>query len=128
MVNELKFYQCKLCGKIIELLTEPHPDTICCAKPMERLVANTTDAAKEKHVPAVTRDGNKIHVEVGTTLHPMTDEHSIEWVILQTNKAVYRAQLTPSNKPVADFTINEGEEPAYVYAYCNLHGLWKTVL
>ncbi|MFA6667026.1 MAG: desulfoferrodoxin family protein [Bacilli bacterium] len=128
MYSQLKFYKCELCGKVIEVLTEHTNPTMCCATEMVRLVANHSDGAKEKHLPVVTINGSKVHVEVGSVLHPMTIEHSIEWIILQTNKGIYRRDLTPSSKPIADFNLVDGEEPISVYAYCNLHGLWETEL
>lgn len=128
MYQQLKFYKCELCGKVIEMLTDPTVATICCAKKMYRLIPNKNDGAVEKHVPVVTLDGNKVHVEIGSVLHPMMNEHSIEWIILQTDKAVYRRNLKPQGKPIADFLLVAEEKPISVYAYCNLHGLWETEL
>ena len=128
MYTQLKFYKCELCGKVIEMLTDPTVATICCAKEMYRLIPNKNDGAVEKHVPVVSLDGNKVHVEVGSVLHPMLDEHSIEWIILQTDKAVYRRNLKPHGKPIADFLLVDNEKPISVYTYCNLHGLWETEL
>ena len=128
MYNQLKFYKCELCGKVVEMLTDPTVPTICCAKEMYRLIPNKNDGAVEKHVPVVTIDGNKVHVEIGPVLHPMTDEHSIEWIILQTDKTVYRKNLKPYQKPIADFLLTENEKPLTVFAYCNLHSLWETEL
>jgi len=117
-----------MCGKVIEILTEPTVPTICCGKEMYRLIANHSDGALEKHVPVVTINENKVHVEVGSVLHPMTIEHSIEWIVLQTTKGIHRVDLTPSSKPIADFVLQDGEEVVRVYEYCNLHGLWETEL
>jgi len=126
MTDQLKFFKCDLCGKVIELLTDHSNETICCGQEMVRLVPNHTDGAKEKHVPVVKIDGVKVHVEVGSVLHPMTPQHLIQWIILQTNKGVYRKDLTPDMKPIADFVLPEGEHAVRVYEYCNLHGLWET--
>jgi len=128
MTNQLQFFRCDVCGKVIEILVEPTYPTICCGKEMVRLVPNHSDGAKEKHVPVVKVEGNKVHVEVGSVLHPMTAEHLIEWIVLQTNKGVYRKDLTPSDKPIADFALLDDEHVVSVYAYCNLHGLWETEL
>lgn len=98
--------------------------TMCCGKEMELLKANTTDAAQEKHVPVVTREGNKITVTVGSVEHPMSEEHYIQWIALVTETGFRIAYLNPGDAPKADFLA---EEPVKaVYAYCNLHGLWKT--
>ncbi|MBF1343397.1 MAG: desulfoferrodoxin, partial [Megasphaera micronuciformis] len=50
---------------------------------MKELVANTTDAAQEKHVPVVTRENGKVHVQIGSVEHPMLEEHHIEWIALE---------------------------------------------
>ena len=89
------------------------------------LKANSTDAAGEKHVPVITVDGNKVHVVVGSVLHPMTEEHSIQFIALETKQGVQRKALLPTDQPVADFVLAEGDEVVAAYEYCNLHGLWK---
>ena len=86
--------------------------------------SGVTDAAVEKHVPAYTVEGSHVHVVVGETKHPMLEEHFIEWITLNTNQGIYRKQLNPGQEPVADFCL-DGEQVEEVYAYCNLHGLWK---
>ena len=91
---------------------------------MPELKAGVTDAAVEKHVPVYTLDGNLVHV-VGEIKHPMLEEHFIEWITLNTNQGIYRKQLNPGQEPVADFCLCDGEQVEEVYAYCNLHGLWK---
>ena len=92
---------------------------------MPELKAGVTDAAVEKHVPVYTLDGNLVHVVVGEIKHPMLEEHFIEWITLKTKQGVYRKQLNPGQEPVADFCLCDGEQVEKVYAYCNLHGLWK---
>ena len=92
---------------------------------MVELKANSTDAAGEKHVPVITVDGNKVHVVVGSVLHPMTEEHSIQFIALETKQGVQRKALLPTDQPVADFVLAEGDEVVAAYEYCNLHGLWK---
>lgn len=121
------FYICRTCGKIIETIKAGAPDTVCCGKPMEQLVPNTSEGAGEKHLPVVKVEGEKVQVNVGEVDHPMQDVHYIEWIVLKTDKGVYRRNLKPGDKPSAVFTLNE-EKPVAVYAYCNLHGLWKTEL
>ena len=92
---------------------------------MHELKAGVTDAAVEKHVPVYTVEGSHVHVVVGETKHPMLEEHLIEWITLNTNQEIYRKQLNPVQEPVADFCLCDGEQVEEVYAYCNLHGLWK---
>ena len=124
----MKFYRCEVCGNIVELLHNGGGELVCCGQPMKELVANTTDAATEKHVPFVKVEGNKVLVQVGETIHPMLPEHYITWIIVQTDTRVLRANLTPGNKPKAEFVLNEGEKAVAVYEYCNLHGLWVNKL
>ena len=78
-----------------------------------------------KHVPVITVEGNKVHVVVGSVLHPMTEEHSIQFIALETKQGVQRKALLPTDQPVADFVLAEGDEVVAAYEYCNLHGLWK---
>ena len=92
---------------------------------MKELIPGTTDAAVEKHVPAYKVDGNLVTVSVGSTEHPMLPAHYIEWVSLQTKQGNQRKALKPGDKPVVTFALCDGDEVEAVYAYCNLHSLWK---
>lgn len=121
------FYICETCGKIIETVKPGAPDTICCGSPMNELVPNTSEGAGEKHLPVVKVEDGNIFVNVGEVDHPMQDVHYIDWIVLETDKGLYRRNLKPGDKPSAVFTLND-EKPVAVYAYCNLHGLWKTEL
>lgn len=121
------FCICRTCGKIIETVKSGVPDTVCCGKTMEQLVPNTSEGAGEKHLPVVKVDGCNVRVNVGEVDHPMQDVHYIKWIVLETDKGVYRRNLNPGDRPSVVFTINH-EKPVAVYAYCNLHGLWKTEL
>lgn len=120
-----KFYRCRVCGKIIALVKETGVPTICCGTAMQEIIAGTTDAAAEKHIPIYKQENGKVFVTVGSIEHPMTDEHYIEWISLQTNKGNQRKILTPSDKPAVCFAILEDEIVEAVFAYCNLHSLWK---
>lgn len=125
MCNSNKFYKCRLCGKIIGIINHTGVPTICCGEEMQELVPNTVDASNEKHLPVVTISGNIVKVEVGSVLHPMTPEHYIQWVYLQTEKGGQRKCLNPGEEPIATFSITDDKVIA-AYEYCNLHGLWKT--
>ncbi len=92
---------------------------------LNEIVANTTDAATEKHVPVVTVDGNKVSVAVGSVEHPMQEEHFITLVALETKKGFQVVNLSPNEKPVANFVVAEGDAPVAAYEFCNIHGLWK---
>ena len=122
---ELKFYRCAHCGQIVAIVKGTGVPIICCGEPMQEIVAGTTDAAVEKHVPVYTVDGDKVSVKVGEVEHPMTEEHYIEWVALKTKQGNQRKALNPEDKPEVCFRICDGDEVEAVYAYCNLHSLWK---
>ena len=121
---DTKFYVCPVCGQVVEKVTDKGIPVVCCGKPMEELKANTTDASQEKHVPVVTVDGNKVNVTVGSVAHPMEAEHYIEWIYVQTENGGLRKALNPGDAPEAEFCLG-GDKAVAVYAYCNLHGLWK---
>lgn len=118
----LKFYKCEKCGSVV---VKPFDNCGEDGGKMVELVANTVDAAREKHVPSVTVDGSAVHVEVGETLHPMLENHYITFICLETQKGYQIAELAPGMEPVADFAVAQGDAPVAAYEYCNLHGLWK---
>lgn len=89
------------------------------------LEAGVTDAAAEKHVPVYTLADGKVSVKVGNVAHPMLEAHYIEWVAVVTDKSFYVRYLAAGDTPEAEFKLAEGETVSEVYAYCNLHGLWK---
>ena len=121
----MKFYRCKHCGNIIAYVKESGVKVVCCGEPMEELVPNTSDGAHEKHVPVYEKKDNKVIVNVGAIDHPMVDVHYIEWVALETNKGNQRKALKPNQAPRVEFCVDEDEQVLAVYAYCNLHGLYK---
>lgn len=122
---EMKFYLCEHCGNIIAYVRSSGVPVFCCGQKMKELVPNTTDAAREKHVPVVSISGNRVTVDIGSVPHPMTETHYIQWVALQTKQGNQRKALNPGDAPKVCFALCEGDEVEAVYAYCNLHGLWK---
>ena len=125
IIMDQKFYICKRCGNIIAKVKDVGVPVVCCGEPMSELVPGTTDAAVEKHVPVWTVENGIVHVKVGSVEHPMLPEHYIEWVSLQTKQGNQRKELHPGEKPEVCFALCEGDEVEAVYAYCNLHSLWK---
>lgn len=97
----------------------------CCGKDLVELIPGTTDAAVEKHVPAIKVDGAKVCIAVGEVAHPMADVHYIEWICIETEKGSQMAALKPGDEPKAEFVLADGDKLIAAYAYCNLHGLWK---
>ncbi|MBQ6795197.1 MAG: (2Fe-2S)-binding protein [Clostridia bacterium] len=122
---EQKFYKCSHCGKIVALVKESGVPVMCCGTKMEEIIPGSVDASEEKHVPCFTIEDNMVVVTIGEVEHPMTEEHHIEWVSLQTNRGNQRKFLSVGDKPAICFSLCPNEKVEAVYAYCNLHGLWK---
>lgn len=137
MTKTREIYRCPICGNIVEVL---HGGAVlsCCGKPMLLLQENVTDGAHEKHVPVVERTDRGYSVRVGTTEHPMTADHYIEWIELLTPRGVLRRDLRPGDKPEATFCMRTDGNGCHdkaaacdtaaevtARAYCNLHGLWR---
>ncbi|MCI7804224.1 MAG: desulfoferrodoxin [Oscillospiraceae bacterium] len=122
---EQKFYICEHCGKIIAVVKESGVPVMCCGQKMKEIIPGTTEAATEKHIPVYTVENNIVKVKIGEIEHPMLSEHYIEWVSVQTKQGNQRKLLTPGAAPEVYFALCEGDEVEAVYAYCNLHGLWK---
>ena len=126
MMNN-KFYICEHCGNIAEKVRDAKVPMFCCGQKMTELVPNTVEASTEKHLPAVVVTDKAVEVAVGSVEHPMVDVHWIEWVQLVTDRGSARVYLNPGDAPKVSFPL-AGEKPLAVYAYCNLHGLWKVDL
>ena len=122
---EVKFFICKKCGKIVEIIKPSACPTMCCGEAMAELVPGISDGAREKHVPVYEVRDNVVSVTVGEAEHPMLDAHYIEWIAVQTQNGLQRKLLKPGDAPKATFLLSEGESVEAVYAYCNLHSLWK---
>lgn len=121
----MKYYKCGQCGKVIEVIKETSVPTICCGEPMKELIPSSTDGALEKHVPVVEISGNVVTVSIGEIAHPMTEEHYIEWITIETKHGSQKKNLKPGDVPKACFTLCDGDEFVAAYEYCNIHGLWK---
>ena len=122
---EMKFYRCKRCGQMVAIVKKKGCPIMCCGEPMEEIVAGTSDGAVEKHVPVYEVKDGKVYVTVGAVEHPMSEEHYIEWIAVQTNHGNHRKALKPGDQPKAVFALLEDDEVEAVYAYCNLHSLFK---
>lgn len=111
---------------IVEVISTNGCEICCDNKPMKELVANSTNAAQEKHVPQFQINGNIVKVDVGSVKHPMEEAHSIVWVHIVTNQGTQRKFLKANTDPVIEFALCPDEQLQEVYAYCDLHGLWMT--
>jgi len=123
MAKVMEVYQCELCGNMAEVLHAGAGELVCCGQPMKLLAENSTDAAKEKHVPVIVKGEGGFTVKIGSVAHPMTDAHFIEWIELIAGPNVYRQFLKPGDAPEAFFATIASQVTAR--AFCNLHGLWR---
>lgn len=123
MAAKLEVYKCNLCGNIVEVLHGGDGELVCCGEPMVKLTENTTDAAKEKHVPVIEKIDGGYKVSVGSVLHPMVEDHYIEWIELLADGKAYRQFLKPGDEPIVTFAVKAAKVSAR--EHCNKHGLWK---
>ena len=122
---DIRLYRCEHCGNIAIKVIDAGVPMMCCGQKMVELIPSSTDAAVEKHVPVVTREGDIVTVDVGSVAHPMTEAHLINLIILDTTAGVQIAELHADDVPQAKFALLSGAEVKKAYAYCNLHGLWS---
>ncbi len=118
-------YHCKVCGHVVGILKPGNPSLVCCGQDMILLEAKEADEGKEKHVPVIIPEGNNTMIKLGSIPHPMTNEHYFCFIeiVKKDGQSIY-ARLKPGEEPSAIFNINVMDIDA-VYAYCNIHGLWK---
>ena len=117
-----RFFKCNQCGNVVVKLVDSGVPVVCCGEKMEELVPNTVDASGEKHMPVVTLVGEgRIKLEVGSVPHPMTEEHHIAFIYVETDRGGIHVDL--KDKPEAEIYVGD-ENVVAVYEYCNLHGLW----
>jgi superoxide reductase len=119
-----RFYICNHCGNIVGKIVDSGVPLVCCGETMAEIIPGVVEASKEKHVPEVKVEGDVVRVNVGSIDHPMVAEHYIGWIYLCTKKGGQRKELKVGDAPHADFKLIDDEAIA-VYAWCNLHGLWK---
>ena len=120
-----RFYNCNKCGNIYEVVEDSGCRVSCCGIPMEEIIPGAVDASEEKHVPVILQDGSRVRIVIGEILHPMGSDHYIQWISIDTKEGIQRKELSPESAPEASFILTEDDELISVYAYCNLHGLWK---
>lgn len=125
MVQERKFFKCAACGTVVGIISDGGGELVCCGEPMQHLNPNTVDAASEKHLPAASCADGTLTVQIGEVPHPMTKEHYIEWIYVETARGGQRYSFEPGEEPNVKLCVCDCS-PIAVYAYCNLHGLWVT--
>ena len=127
MCGNQKFFICKHCGNMVGLIDDRAVPMVCCGEKMTELMPNTVEASTEKHLPVVTVSGDSISVKVGSAPHPMEAAHHIVFVYVQTERGGQRKCFKVGEEPKLAFSFQD-DKPVAVYAYCNLHGLWKTAI
>lgn len=126
-MREQNFFRCNHCGNLVSVITNSGVPMFCCGEAMTELLPNTVEAATEKHIPEVSVNGRLVHAKIGSVPHPMTEEHHIEFIYLQTENGGQMKRLTVGSQAQTMFAVME-DKPLEVYAYCNLHGLWKVTI
>jgi superoxide reductase len=124
MIEKKQVYKCDVCGNLVESLWDGTPDISCCGKPMRKLEPNTTDAAKEKHVPVIEKNGNVVKVKVGSVPHPMEAKHYILFIELLAGDKVYRHDFKKGDTIAEATFLVDGSGPMVAREFCNLHGFW----
>ena len=125
MKGKQRFFICNHCKNLIGLIEDRGVPMVCCDKKMTELEPNTVDASGEKHLPDIVLSGGTMKVQVGSVPHPMSDEHFIQFIYVETEHGGQRKSLKPGDDPISEFSF-VNDIPIAVYEYCNLHGLWKT--
>ena len=122
---KIRFFVCNHCGNMFAMIEDKGAPIKCCGESIKEITAGTSDGAKEKHVPVYRVDGETVTVSVGETEHPMTPDHYIDWVCVETEDGFQFKKLKPNTSPKISFSLSKGDKVKAVYAFCNLHSLWK---
>ncbi|MFP4105728.1 MAG: desulfoferrodoxin [Phycisphaerae bacterium] len=121
--QKLEVYKCMVCGIVAEVCDGGAGEMICCGEPMKKMEAKTADSSTEKHVPIIEEVDEGTKVTVGSTLHPMEQQHFIQWIELLVDGKTFKQYLKPGDEPVAVFPVKGADVSAR--EFCNVHGLWK---
>lgn len=122
----MRFLVCEHCKNIVSLVRDCGVPIYCCGEKMKEMENGVSGASKEKHVPVYEKENGKVSVSVGEISHPMTENHFIEWICLETDKAIQFKKLKPNMPPKAEFLIFEDEEIRKIYSFCNEHSLFNS--
>ncbi|MCL1913634.1 MAG: desulfoferrodoxin [Eubacteriaceae bacterium] len=115
---------CNICGSYAQFSQAlEFTGVTCCSQQMQELEAILE--FNEKHTPQVSVKGSRVTVRVGAVDHPMEEDHSIMYIELVQSDKAQRIYLNLQCHPVASFILDT-LMPFEVYAFCNIHGLYKT--
>ncbi len=117
-----RLFKCNKCGTLLFSMSDEPFGATCCGEDLEEQIPNSVDASFEKHLPTYTKEGNKLVVEVP---HVMKEEHYIEWIMALTDEKEDIRYLEPGMEAKVEFI---DQDVKVLYAYCNKHGLWKTIV
>ena len=96
-----RFYKCNHCGNVIQKVVDSKVPVVCCGEKMTELIPGTVDASVEKHLPVVTWiDDKTIKVQVGSVAHPMSAEHHIAFIYVETENGGIRVDLKYTQEAV----------------------------
>lgn len=124
--SNMTFRKCDTCGQVIGIIKNKDNQIVCCGKVMSEIVPQETeDFLGEKHIPIFFIKHKKLFIQVGSNEHPTSLDHHIEWVAVKTNVRHQRIPLFPGERARIMIPLVCGEEVLEIYAYCNIHGLWK---
>ena len=123
----MKFFKCNICGNMVELIDDGGGELVCCGEVMEKLDPKENEEGNEKHLPVYELDRNILNVRVGSELHPMIDNHYIEFILIKYDNIVVKRNFKPNEEPIHTFILDETPDEIEIYEYCNVHGLWKVL-
>lgn len=123
-MKRLYVYKCNVCGNVVEIMSVGGGTLSCCGEDMQYMEEKSADSSTEKHVPIIEPIDEGVRVTVGSTEHPMTDEHYIQWIEVINGDWVNRKYLAPGQKPQAEFYV-PFSDTLVAREFCNVHGHWK---
>lgn len=110
-MKHVEFYRNDKDGSVLVSVGTQVPEKLIYAgQELTHLVADTVDAAKEKHVPAIQKIDGHLEVHVGSVTHPMEEKHYIEWIALVDDNGVDIRYLKPGEEPKAEFETGDAGE------------------
>ena len=126
MAAKYEVYKCEECGNIVMMMEVGAGTLVCCGADMVRMDEKTADSSTEKHVPVIEKSGDGYTVTVGSTLHPMLENHWIQWIELVADGKRMIKELSPGDEPKAHFCVGSDKvKKISAREYCNIHGLWR---
>lgn len=126
MAKKYEVYKCESCNCVMMVMDVGNGGLDCCGEDMVHMPEQTADSSKEKHVPIIKKTDGGFDVAVGSTPHPMLENHLIQWIELVIDGQRMLRELRSGDEPRVHFSCSI-ENPKEIVAreYCNIHGLWR---